>query len=108
MAASSALSPWDVNTALTIGAMGLHGPIDIALTTAGRLVCPEDPEGNPVVHTLGPGRWLAVKVLAIAGAAVAWWIARSSRALILPLSVLVALGAALVLPNLVVVAACLL
>lgn len=95
------------NDRLAAAAFVLHGPLDILLTAVGRRVCPGDPESNPVVLELGEGRWLAVKGIALAGGAVAWYIGRDMALLGLPLGLLAGVGAVLVLPNAIVIYGCL-
>lgn len=94
---------WNRTDELAVAALALHGPIDIALTAAGRRLLEGDPEGNPVVHALGERNWLIVKALAISGAGLAWWLGRDSPYTQVPLAILVALGTALVVPNAVVI-----
>lgn len=105
---------------LALAAITLHGPIDIITTTAGIRFCGPDIEGNFLVHDLGFTRWTLLKGAALlgiplvvssvqpaSGAAAQGMAARFAPSIVRGLLwVLVAIGVLLILPNIPILAAC--
>lgn len=88
-------------TKLFLIAVLLHGPLDIAMTSLAWSL-----ESNPIVLILGFHTWLVVKILTLSVATSVWFDSRLENPEPYPvkaaawLGVLIGLGIALILPNL--------